>query len=86
MLHNTLVVCIFRLTICHCCTGSVLAPDATTVVMLGRVGGCEYVEVGVGTVVDVVPEVPFGAAGHPYICFVRGSRFCLLSAILRNTL
>lgn len=44
--HPTVVVRIFRFTICYCCTRSVLATNATMVAMLGRAGGCEYVRVG----------------------------------------
>lgn len=38
----------FQRTVIHCCTESVLAPEAAIVIMLGRVGRCEYVGAGVG--------------------------------------
>lgn len=42
------VVDIFRLTICHFYTGSVLAPDTATLAMLRHAGRCEYIRVRVG--------------------------------------
>lgn len=48
MSHPSVVVPIFRLTVCLCCTGNVLVPDTTTVVMLGSTGRYEYVGVEVG--------------------------------------
>lgn len=46
VLHSTLIAHIFQLPICHCCTGSGLAQDAATVIILGSGRGYEYVEVG----------------------------------------
>lgn len=39
----TRMVFLFRSTLVHCCTGSVLSPDASTVAMLGRNERCEYI-------------------------------------------
>lgn len=39
----------FRRTVVHCCSGSVLAPDAAKILMLGRADRFEYVEAGMGT-------------------------------------
>lgn len=48
--HSTVVVCLFWLTVCLCCTGVVRAPDAATLAMLGCAGRfwCVRVSGGVG--------------------------------------
>lgn len=48
MLHPTVFVHIFRLTVYLCCTRRTLASDTATVVILGRAGVCKFVETGVG--------------------------------------
>lgn len=78
------VVQIFRLTVCHCCTGTVLVPDAATLVILGRVGRCGYVRIGMsfGAVHKTMGARRDCRVGLSTACCLR---VCLVAAAVANS-
>lgn len=69
----------FRRTVVYCYTRSVLAPDATTVAILGLLSGCECVRFGMGAGAerrDCVVHRGCGVGFPAAYCL----RFCLFTA------